>query len=87
MMRRDVCSRRFGYRWRIVSGEYDGMRRVVYGSNGASFIPVCEKCSRLVKADPVLIVHGDGRVKDVPNATCSKCGRTRMLFEGYVGGM
>jgi len=64
--------------------EYENMRRVVYGEDKATFVPVCEKCSRFVKPDKsVLISEGAGLSKE-PNATCKKCGRTHMLFEGFM---
>jgi len=63
---------------------YESVRRIVYGE-GATFIPVCETCHRFVKADKKITFHFEGPPKDQPNATCSKCGRTQMHFEGYVG--
>ncbi len=72
--------------------EYEGMRRVVYGGrfsdegigDGATFVPVCEKCGRFVKADANVTFDHDGQPKG-DTATCKKCGRTTMPFEGYVG--
>lgn len=60
--------------------EYENTKRLVYGDEGATFIPVCEKCGRFIKADKIIYVND--RKKN--NATCSKCGRTKMVFEGYV---
>lgn len=59
--------------------EYEGVKRVVYGGEeiGATFVPVCPHCGRFVKADEVTRVGN-------PNATCSKCGRVTMPFEGFV---
>lgn len=62
--------------------EYEGVRRVIYGE-GATFIPVCETCGRFVRPDPIVLVNGRG-LKDEPNADCSKCGRVKMLFEGFI---
>jgi len=62
--------------------EYESTRRVVY-VEGATFVPVCESCGRYAKADKTILVNMDG-IHPGPNATCSKCGRTRMLFEGFV---
>ena len=62
---------------------YEGVRRVVYEPEGATFIPICERCSRFVKADPSITLRGE-TIADEPNATCSKCGRTSMLFEGFI---
>ena len=57
-------------------------RRISY-DNGATFVPVCEICRRFVKADDKIWVNGFGELKDMPNANCKKCGRVRMIFEGY----
>lgn len=62
--------------------EYENTRRVVY-KGGATFVPVCAKCGRYVKADETIMV-GDAGLKDQPNATCARCDRTKMLFEGFV---
>jgi ribosomal protein L32 len=62
--------------------EYENLRRVVYES-GAVFIPVCPKCGRFVKADNIILINDIG-LKKQPNATCSKCGRIEMPFEGYT---
>lgn len=56
--------------------------RIAY-EGGANFVRVCENCGRFVKADGIIRVHEDYGLKDEPNATCSKCGRTKMLFEGF----
>jgi hypothetical protein len=62
--------------------EYEGVRRVVYG-DGATFVPVCEKCRRFVKANETVTFDIDGPPIG-PTATCAKCGPTTMPFEGYV---
>lgn len=64
--------------------QYINMRRQVY-EGGACFVPVCEKCGRFVKADKTILVNEIQGLSKEPNATCSKCGRTHMLFEGFVG--
>lgn len=65
--------------------EYQDFRRVLYGDFCASFIPVCPKCRRFVKADPFITFTRDGDFDEkLPNATCHKCGRVAMPFEGYV---
>ena len=69
--------------------EYEGVRRVVYGGkdsdySGATFVPVCFICFRFVKADPLMKFRSGG-LAEGPNATCSRCGRVEMLFEGFVG--
>ena len=62
--------------------EYEGVKRVVY-DGGATFVPVCEKCGRFVKADKAIEVSEISGLKKKPNATCKKCGRVEMLFEGF----
>ena len=62
--------------------EYEGVKRVVY-DGGATFVPVCEKCGRFVKADKAIEVSDISGLKKQPNATCKKCGRVEMLFEGF----
>lgn len=64
-------------------GEYVETRRVRY-TGGAQFVPVCEKCGRYVKADKTISVSEGLGLHPQPNATCSKCGRTHMLFEGFL---
>ena len=63
--------------------EYENVPRITYGE-GLTFIPVCTLCGRFVKADEKVVVNGFDELVDKPNATCKKCGRTRMIFEGYV---
>ena len=62
--------------------QYENVRRVSYRS-GATFVPVCMKCHRFVKADEAVWV-GDHGLRDTPNATCANCGRTHMHFEGFI---
>ena len=64
---------------------YEGVRRIVYGDGefaGATFVPVC-RCGRFVRADEAVTLDGRGQPVG-PNATCARCGRVQMLFEGYV---
>lgn len=61
---------------------YENTRRVCY-EGGAVFVPVCEKCGRFVKADKKIKVNDLSGLKDEPNATCKKCGRVKMIFEGF----
>jgi len=63
--------------------DYEGVRRLCYGDEGATFIPVCVKCGRFVKGDDHVRFHYEGPPQ-TPNATCAKCGRTEMRFEGYI---
>lgn len=60
---------------------YEGLRRVTYGDKW--FIPVCPKCGRFVKSDDTIAVNGEGDYVRAENATCAKCGRVEMPFEGY----
>ena len=68
--------------------DYEHVRRITYGSDDdeygrAWFVPVCETCGRFVKADKTMRFT-EHTISDKPNATCAKCGRTRMLFEGFL---
>jgi hypothetical protein len=63
--------------------EYEGVRRVLYG-DGMTFVPVCPQCGRFIKADKTVTVNGFGDYVAKPNATCKKCGRVEMPFEGFV---
>lgn len=62
---------------------YENFRRVAYGEGGATFVPVCPNCGRFVRADDIIYENEITGVKKQPNATCSKCGRIEMPFEGY----
>lgn len=56
-------------------------------TDGATFIRRCNICCRFVKVDETLSfkVHKpSGSLCPEPNATCSRCGRTTMIFEGYI---
>ena len=73
---------------------YEGVRRLVYG-DGATFVPVCtggqgadtgtelRGCGRFVKADRTVRMSDAGLMPG-PNATCKRCGRVEMLFEGFL---
>ena len=61
---------------------YENVRRVVYGE-GATFVPVCTHCGRFVKADRTARMS-DAGLMPASNATCKKCGRVEMLFEGFI---
>ena len=63
---------------------YENMRRIVFKECGATFIPVCEKCGRFVKSDGAIYVNDIKGLSPEPNATCKKCGRTKMIFEGFI---
>lgn len=65
--------------------EYENIKRISYETDGgiAVFIPVCEKCGRFVTADKLIYANESKGLKDYHSATCSKCARTKMLFEGF----
>ena len=65
-----------------MSHEYEGVGRVIF-DGGAQFVPVCPGCGRFVKADETIFANDYG-LRPGPNATCSKCGRIEMPFEGFV---
>jgi len=70
-----------------MSFEYTETRRQVYDGHGDGdllFLPVCPNCGRYVKADRAVTVNGLGEYVEKPNATCSKCGRIEMPFEGFI---
>jgi len=62
---------------------YENFRRVSY-KGGAQFVPVCPQCGRFVKADKTILENEITGVKKQSNATCKKCGRIEMPFEGYI---
>ena len=64
-------------------GDWEHTRRIVY-DGGATFVPVCETCCRFVKPDETIRSSDEAGLSPDMNATCSKCGRTRMVFEGFV---
>ena len=55
-----------------------------YGEDGPTFIRVCEKCGRFVKADETIKMNEITGLSKEPNATCKKCGRVKMVFEGFI---
>lgn len=63
--------------------EYENTKRIKF-DGGAMFVPVCVKCGRFVKADKIIHLNGFGELVKKPNATCGKCGRAEMLFEGFM---
>ena len=63
---------------------YENTRRIVY-DGGATFVPVCDICGRFVKANKLIHASDESGLKLEPNAFCSKCGPTQMLFEGFIG--
>jgi len=63
--------------------EYENTRRIIYGKDRATFVPVCEKCGQYVRPDEFVMINDMVGLKDEPNATCSRCERTKMIFEGF----
>ena len=62
------------YRPRFPSYTYEGFVGGWLDYGGMTSVRVCSTCGRFVKADPT---SNENRAE--PNATCSKCGRVRML--------
>lgn len=67
---------------------YEGGPWISY-DGGALFVRVCGEhldgtpgCFRYVKADD-FITTSEYSLKDQANATCSRCGRVKMLFTGF----
>jgi hypothetical protein len=50
--------------------------------DGATFSRTCPTCGRIVKADAEVKFDGQGQPVG-NNATCHRCGRVAMPFEGY----
>lgn len=63
--------------------EYEGVGWIQY-EGGATFVPVCERCGRFVKPNKTIRASPKRSLKDEPNATCSKCGPTKMVFRGFL---
>lgn len=92
--KRRTCANETPFRLNLSDGvqvsyptfEYPECRRIAFGEGDeqAVFIPVCKNCGRFVKADETISFVYEGPPKDQPNATCKKCGRIQMIFEGYL---
>ena len=66
---------------------YPKLRRVVY-EGGATFVPVCLTCGRFVIPDEEIVCGVSGGIYPIEpetTAMCSRCGRTKMPFEGFIG--
>jgi ribosomal protein S27AE len=48
-----------------------------------AFVRLCPNCGRFVKPDNEVFVNGLEHLVHGENATCSKCGRVEMIFNGY----
>ena len=59
----------------------DKLRHRHYGN--LSFHAVCPNCLEPVETDDSIDIGKDGYIKQ-PNATCSKCGRVEMPFDGII---
>ena len=71
----------------MLESAYENGPRVIYAcaeAGDATFVRVCEKCGRFVVADDTVLINDVRGLHPKVNATCSKCGRTRMLFEGFM---
>ena len=64
--------------------EHYGYFNYLQYEGGATFIRVCSKCGRFVKADKTVFTNDETGLKSQPNATCKKCGRTTMPFLGFI---
>ena len=64
--------------------EYDNESLWVRYTGGATFIRVCEKCGRFVKAYKKITLNGLGELSDRNNGRCKKCGKTKMIFQGFI---
>lgn len=60
---------------------FEKLRHRRYGQ--LSFHAICPKCGEPVQADNSIDCIEGGYVKQ-PNATCLKCGRVEMPFDGVV---
>ena len=57
--------------------------RIQY-EGGYTFIRVCPVCGRMVKPDETIMVNQDYPYREAENATCQKCGRVKMPYEGQI---
>ncbi len=60
-----------------------GTPTVVYGGT-MLFLRLCPHCARFATPDGEIAANLDSGPKNQPNATCSKHGRVKMIFEGYI---
>lgn len=63
-------------------------RYITYGGDdeaggGATFVPKCERCHRYV-TPPATVKTGPAGLSPEPNAVCTRCGPTHMLFQGFL---
>jgi len=62
--------------------EFAEEKRIVYG-DGAVFICRCKNCCRFVKAPESMMFNRLGNYVETENTTCSRCGATSLIFEGF----
>jgi hypothetical protein len=65
----------------IADFEYTDVHRIQYG-DGATFIPICEKCRRFIKPPANIKFDHQGQPIGL-YANCTNCGATTMPWEGY----
>jgi len=68
---------------RCEMNEFINEKRIVYG-DGAIFIARCAKCNRFVKIPKSMKFNGFGEYIQEDNVDCKKCGRTHLIFEGFI---
>lgn len=54
------------------------------GNGMAVFIRVCPKCRCFVRPDDNIFVGEESGLRPGPNATCKRCGRVEMDFQGFM---
>lgn len=65
--------------------DYVESPRICYGEDRATFVRVCPKCGRFVKARATITFSYEaGPIPGRWTGTCRKCGRIEMPFEGYI---
>ena len=69
----------------MMSDLYVGSPYISY-EGGATFVRVCSKCGRFVKADKSIKLNKwtGNLIETETNATCKNCGRVNMPFEGFL---
>lgn len=53
------------------------------GAEVLAFVRLCPNCGRFIKADEEVRINGFDQWIEAENAVCSKCGRVKMIFDGY----
>lgn len=60
----------------------DKLRHMAYGN--LSFHAICQLCGEPVETDISIDIDAKGNFIKKPNATCHKCGRVEMPFDGTI---